>query len=59
MEKHKFNITVTGKKSEATRKIKAMAKIIAKLSVKEAEAIADVVENDPDKIALAMQFIGA
>lgn len=59
MEKHKFTITVSGSKTDATRKIKALAKIIAKLTVKEAEAIANVVENDPDKIALAMQFIGA
>lgn len=59
MEKHKFTITVSGKKTEATKKVKAMARIIAKLTVKQAEAIADVVENDPSKIALAMQFIGA
>ncbi len=59
MEKHKFTITVSGGKTEATKKVKAMARIIAKLTVKQAEAIADVVENDPSKIALAMQFIGA
>ena len=59
MEKHKFTITVSGDKTEATKKVKAMARIIAKLTVKQAEAIADVVENDPSKIALAMQFIGA
>lgn len=59
MEKHKFTITVNGSKTDATKKIKALAKIIAKLTVKEAEVIAHVVENDPSKIALAMQFLGA
>jgi len=58
MSKHKFTITIEGSKDEATRKIKAIVKIASKLTTQQAEAFAKVAKNEPEKIALAMSFIG-
>lgn len=44
--------------SEAQRKLKAGATLISKLSVKEIEKLADIVENDPVKTNLAKRALG-
>ncbi|MBD3638161.1 MAG: hypothetical protein HUJ25_12485 [Crocinitomicaceae bacterium] len=56
--KHKFSITISGDKKEATTKAQALGTLAAYLDAKTLAALADVAKNDPDKVALAKQFLG-
>ncbi len=58
MEKHKFNVSISGGKKEATIKANAVAVLASYLDAKTLKALADVVKNDPAKVALAKQFLG-
>ncbi|MBD3637203.1 MAG: hypothetical protein HUJ25_07630 [Crocinitomicaceae bacterium] len=56
--KHKFSITISGSKKEATTKAQALGTLAAYLDTQTLETLANVVKNDPDKVALAKQFLG-
>lgn len=58
MEKHKFTIAISGDKKSATAKANALATMGSYLDVKTLKALANVVKNDPAKVALAKQFLG-
>jgi len=58
MEKHKFTITISGSKKEATEKINALAVMASHLSAKTLKGFAGVVKNDPGKIELAKHYLG-
>ena len=58
MDKHSFKISITGSKSEATQKAKAVATLASYLDAKTLTALANVVKTDPNKVALAKQFLG-
>ncbi|GAB5417615.1 MAG: hypothetical protein Crog4KO_26000 [Crocinitomicaceae bacterium] len=57
MSKHTFKITVVGSLEDAKKKAKALA-VLASLDVKTLTALAGIVKNDPQKVALAKQFLG-
>jgi len=57
MSKYTFKITICGSKQDATAKAKALAAMAA-LDSKTLGALANVVKNDPQKVALAKQFLG-
>ena len=57
MSKHTFRITVQGSIETAQSKAKSLG-ILASLDVKTLEALAHIVKNDPQKVALAKQFLG-
>ncbi|NOQ75643.1 MAG: hypothetical protein GQ574_26785 [Crocinitomix sp.] len=58
MDKHSFKISITGSKSEATEKAVAVATLASYLDAKTLTALAKVVKTDPNKVALAKQFLG-
>lgn len=58
MEKHKFNISIKGNKTEATDKINALAVLASKLSSDTLKGLAKVVKEDPAKVALAKRYLG-
>ena len=57
MSKHTFRITVVGSLNDAQQKAKSLAALAA-LDVKTLNALAHIVKNDPQKVALAKQFLG-
>lgn len=57
MSKHTFRITVTGSIETAQAKAKALG-TLASLDAKTLNALANIVKNDPQKVALAKQFLG-
>ena len=58
MEKHSFKLSISGDKKTATEKAKALVELAKYLDVKTLKALAGVVKNDPDKVALAKGFLG-
>lgn len=58
MEKHTFKLTISGSANQAKRKAKAAARLVGKLPTDFIERLADVAENEPDKVALAKKFLG-
>lgn len=58
MEKHKFTISISGSKKEATEKISALAVLAAHLSASTIKGFAEVVKNDPAKIEFAKHYLG-
>jgi len=58
MEKHRFTISISGNKQEATQKVHALAVLGSKLSSETLAALAKVVKEDPAKVELAKQFLG-
>lgn len=58
MDKHKFNISISGTQKEATEKAKAVAELATYLNAQTLTALAKVVKTDPSKVALAKQFLG-
>lgn len=58
MEKHKFSISISGTKKEATEKANSVAILAAYLDAKTLKKLAEVVKNDPAKVKLAKQFLG-
>lgn len=58
MEKHKFTISITGSKKEATDKINALAVLASKLSAETLIGFAKVVKEDPSKIEFAKHYLG-
>lgn len=58
MEKHSFKISISGDKQTALAKAKAIGELAAYLDTKTLEALADVVKTDPEKVALAKEFLG-
>ncbi|GAB5419167.1 MAG: hypothetical protein Crog4KO_06750 [Crocinitomicaceae bacterium] len=57
MSKHTFRITIVGSKQDAASKANALAALAA-LDVKTLTALANVVKHDPQKVAMAKQFLG-
>ena len=58
MEKHKFTISITGSKKEATEKINALAILASKLSSKTLKGYAKVVKEDPSKKKKKKNYLG-
>jgi len=58
MDKHKFTITISGTEKEASEKAEGLAILGSHLSAKTILALAQVVKNDPKKVALAKRFLG-
>ncbi|MBL4704291.1 MAG: hypothetical protein JKY54_07205 [Flavobacteriales bacterium] len=58
MSKHKFSISISGTKTEATKKVNGLATLAAYLSVETIVALAHVAKTDPDKVELAKKFLG-
>ena len=58
MEKYSFKISISGDKKTATDKAKALGTLAAYLDAKTLAALAKVVKTDPEKVAMAKQFLG-
>lgn len=59
MKKFSFDITIeAGTASEAEDKLKAASTLMARLHVKEIKKLAEVVQNDPVKTAIAKKALG-
>ena len=58
MDKHSFKISIGGSEKEATEKANAIAVLASYLDAKTLKALAKVVKTDPEKVALAKQFLG-
>ncbi len=59
MEKYKFSISIQADtQKEAFEKAKAVAELASYLSAETLTALANVVKNDPSKVALAKKFLG-
>ncbi|MBL4862832.1 MAG: hypothetical protein JKY09_07445 [Crocinitomicaceae bacterium] len=58
MEKHKFTISISGSKKEATEKINALAVLAAHLSASTIKGFAKIVKTDPAKIEFAKHYLG-
>ncbi|MFM2224272.1 MAG: hypothetical protein RJA07_474 [Bacteroidota bacterium] len=59
MEKFSFTITISANdKVEATSKMKSISVMASKLTANELEKMADVVLNQPMKMALAKKALG-
>ena len=59
MKKYSYDITVEATtEAEADSKMKALSAIAKKLSTKELVKLADIVQNDPVKTALAKKALG-
>lgn len=58
MEKHKFTLSLSGSKEDATQKVNALAVLASKLSTETLLALAKVVKEDPGKVEMAKQFLG-
>jgi len=57
MSKHTFRITISGSQSDAAAKANALAALAA-LDSNTLKALAHVIKHDPQKVALAKQFLG-
>lgn len=56
---HKYNIQIEANtETEAEQKIKALATLASKLRANELTKLAQVVEKDPVKTALAKKYLG-
>ena len=59
MNTYKYTLTITAKeKKDADAKLKAMTILASKLSLKELIKLADIVQNDPIKTAMAKTYLG-
>jgi len=59
MPKHSYDIEISAaSEQEALAKMKAAMVLLSKLSARELEKLANVIENDPKTTALAKQFLG-
>lgn len=58
MEQHSFKLTISGAKKDATQKAQALGVLAGRLDAKTLKALAKVVKDDPDKVALAKSFLG-
>ena len=58
MENHKFSLTIKGSEKEAAKKANALAVLANALDTQTLVALAHVVKTDPQKVALARQFLG-
>lgn len=59
MKKYSYDITVdAATEAEADSKMKALSTIAKKLNTKELVKLADIVQNDPVKTALAKKALG-
>lgn len=59
MKKYSYEITVEATtEAEADSKMKALTTIAKKLTTKELMKLADIVQNDPIKTALAKKALG-
>ena len=58
MDKHNFKLSISGNKTEATTKAKALGVLAAYLDAETLKALAYTVKHDPEKTALAKQFLG-
>ena len=58
MEKHKFSISISGSKKEATEKINGLAVLASKLSADTITALAKLVKTDPAKVEAAKHYLG-
>jgi hypothetical protein len=58
MPKHSFDIEISASsEQEAEAKIKALMALASRLTAKELEKLAHIVQNDPKTTALAKQFL--
>lgn len=57
MGKHTFRITISGSQEQAEAKAKALA-VMASLDAQTLTALAHIVKSDPQKVAMAKQFLG-
>jgi hypothetical protein len=58
MENHKFSISISGSKKEATEKINGLAILASKLSADTITALAKLVKSDPAKVEAAKHYLG-
>lgn len=59
MQKFTYNITLTAaSEKEAEAKMRAMTMLASRLSEKELSKLADIIQNDPQKTALAKKALG-
>lgn len=58
MSNHTFKISISGTKESATAKAKALATLGSYLDEKTLKALAHLVKNDPNKVAMAKNFLG-
>ena len=59
MKKYSYDITVeAATEAEADSKMKALSVIAKKLNTKEIVKLADIVQNDPVKTAIAKKALG-
>ncbi|MBL4862072.1 MAG: hypothetical protein JKY09_03525 [Crocinitomicaceae bacterium] len=58
MDKHSFKITISGTVKEATQKAQALGTLAGYLDVDTLKALAHLVKTDPQKVAMAKQFLG-
>jgi hypothetical protein len=58
MDKHKFSISISGSKKEATEKINGLAILASKLSADTITALAKLVKSDPAKVEAAKHYLG-
>lgn len=58
MDKHVFKITISGTQKEASEKAHGLATLASHLTAETIQALAHLVKTDPQKVALAKQFLG-
>jgi hypothetical protein len=58
MDKHKFSISISGSKKDATEKINGLAILASKLSAETITALAKLVKSDPAKVEAAKHYLG-
>ncbi|MCC7301127.1 MAG: hypothetical protein IT233_00650 [Bacteroidia bacterium] len=59
MKKYAYDITIEAvTEKEADSKMKALTVLAKKLTATELEKLADIIQNDPQKTALAKQALG-
>ncbi len=58
MEKHKFSISISGSKKEATAKINGLAVLASKLSAETITALAKLVKTNPAQVEAAKHYLG-
>lgn len=59
MPKHSYDIEISAaNEKEAEAKMKALMVLVSRLSAKELEKLAHIIQNDPKTTALAKQFLG-
>lgn len=59
MPKHSYDIEINASsEQEADAKMKAVMVLLSKLSSRELEKLAYIIQNDPKTTALAKQFLG-